>query len=403
MKRPIYLDYQATTPTDSRVVDAMIPYFTEKFGNPHSRNHLYGWEAEAGIENARLQVANIIGADPREVIFTSGATESNNLALKGVAHYYKGQKNHIVTVVTEHKCVLDSCRQLELEGFKVTYLPVQANGLIDLNALEGALTDKTAIVSVMAVNNEIGVIQPIAEIGAMCRKRGILFHTDAAQAIGKIKIDVEAMNIDLLSLSGHKIYGPKGLGALYVRRKPRVRLQALITGGGQERGMRSGTLPTPLCVGLGEACRIAREEMEAEHLRLTVLRDNFLKKITDNLDHIYINGDLTNRIPGNLNISFAYVEGEGLMMGIKDLAVSSGSACTSESLEPSYVLRALGVEEELAHTSLRIGLGRFTTEEELNQAADQIISAVLKLRAMSPLYELALDGVDLKTIKWDAH
>lgn len=401
--RPIYMDYQSTTPCDPRVVDRMLPYFTEIYGNPHSRNHLYGWQAEEAIEDARQEVAKIIGADPKEIIFTSGATESNNLALKGVAHFYKDKKNHIVTCVTEHKCVLDTCRHLEQEGFEVTYLPVQKNGLIDLELLEKTLTDKTLLVSIMAVNNEIGVIQPLKEIGTLCRQKGIFFHTDAAQAVGKIPLDVEEMNIDLLSISGHKIYGPKGVGALYVRRKPRIRLEALINGGGQERGMRSGTLPTPLCVGLGEACRLARLERIEETARILNLRTRFLEKISSSLPDTYINGDMDKRVPGNLNISFAYVEGEGLMMGIKDVALSSGSACTSASLEPSYVLRALGVEEELAHTSLRIGFGRFTTEQEVDFAAEQIIQAVKKLRDMSPLWEMAQAGVDLKAIQWAAH
>ncbi|HWT97239.1 MAG TPA: IscS subfamily cysteine desulfurase [Terriglobales bacterium] len=400
---PIYLDYQATTPCDPRVVEAMLPYFTEKFGNPHSRNHSFGWEAEEGVEKARAQVASIIGADEKEVIFTSGATESNNLALKGVAHFHKGKKNHIITTVTEHKCILDSCRHLEMEGFKVTYLPVQQNGLVDLEQLKAAITDQTVIVSIMAVNNEIGVIQPLAEIGKICRARGVYFHTDAAQAVGKIPLDVNAMNIDMMSISGHKIYGPKGIGALYVRRKPRVRLEALIHGGGQERGMRSGTLPTPLIVGLGEACAIAEKEMGAETERLKYLRDRMYNKIKEQLPEVFLNGDLEQRIPGNLNISFAYVEGEGLMMGIKDLAVSSGSACTSASLEPSYVLRALGVEEELAHTSLRLGIGRFTTEQDIDYAVEHIVQSVNRLRAMSPLWEMAQEGIDIKSIQWAEH
>ena len=400
---PIYLDYQATTPCDPRVVEAMLPYFTQHFGNPHSRNHSFGWEAESAVEKARAQVASIIGADEKEIIFTSGATESNNLAIKGAAHFYKGKKNHVITAVTEHKCVLDSCRHLELEGFEVTYLPVQQNGLIDLEQLKAAIRPDTIIVSIMAVNNEIGVIQPLAEIGKICRAAKVYFHTDAAQAVGKIPLDVEAMNIDMLSISGHKLYGPKGVGALYVRRKPRVRLEALIHGGGQERGMRSGTLPTPLCVGLGEACAIAQREMGAEAERLKGLRDRFYKKIKEQLPEVYLNGDLDSRIPGNLNLSFAYVEGEGLMMGIKDLAVSSGSACTSASLEPSYVLRALGVEEELAHTSLRIGLGRFTTEQDVDYAVEHIVQSVQRLRAMSPLWEMAQEGIDLKSIKWAEH
>ncbi|WP_221931017.1 IscS subfamily cysteine desulfurase [Telmatospirillum sp. J64-1] len=402
-KMPIYLDYQATTPCDPRVVEAMLPWFTEKFGNPHSRNHAYGWESEEAVEKARAQVAAIIGADPKEVIFTSGATESNNLALKGVAHFYKDKKDHIITCVTEHKCVLDSARHLEQEGFKVTYLPVKQNGLIDLDQLRDAITDKTALVSIMAVNNEIGVIQPLAEIGAICREKGVFFHTDAAQAVGKIPLDVNEMKIDLLSVSGHKFYGPKGIGALYVRRRPRVRLQALINGGGQERGMRSGTLATPLCVGLGEACAIAQAEMGAETERLRMLRDRLYKGIMDQLPEVYLNGDFDQRIPGNLNLSFAYVEGEGLMMGIKDLAVSSGSACTSASLEPSYVLRALGVDIEMAHTSLRLGLGRFSTEEDVDQAVEHIVTSVKRLREMSPLWEMAQEGVDIKSIEWAEH
>ncbi len=403
MTKPIYLDYQATTPCDQRVLDKMLPFFTQTFGNPHSRNHSYGWEAEAAVENARTQIAELINADPREIIFTSGATESNNIAIKGVTDFYKDKKNHIITCITEHKCVLDSCRHLEEKGFKVTYLPVQPNGLIDLDLLKNTITDKTILVSIMIVNNEIGVIQPIAEIGKICRERSVFFHTDAAQAAGKIDIDVEAMNIDLLSISGHKIYGPKGIGALFVRRKPRIRLNALTTGGGQERGMRSGTLPTPLCVGLGEACAIAKAEMKDENIRIKNLFDRLYGGLKANLCEIYVNGDMTRRIYGNLNISFAYVEGEGLMMGIKDLAVSSGSACTSASLEPSYVLRALGVEEELAHTSLRIGIGRFTTEVEIDQAIASITKAVNKLRAMSPLWDMAQEGIDIKSIKWAAH
>ena len=401
--QPIYLDYQATTPMDPRVLEAMMPYFTYKFGNPHSRSHSYGWEAEEGVEKARAQVAKLIGADEKEVIFTSGATESNNLAIRGVAEFYKDRKNHIVTTVTEHKCVLDTCRHLEQQGFEVTYLPVQKNGLIDLDALRAAITDKTVVVSIMAVNNEIGVIQPLTEIGKICREKKTFFHTDAAQAAGKIPLDVEAMNIDLMSISGHKIYGPKGIGALYVRRKPRVRLVPLIVGGGQERGFRSGTLPTPLCVGIGEAAEIAMKEMDAESKRLTKLQARMLKGLNDKLTDIHVNGDLEHRIPGNLNIGFAYVEGESLMMGIKGLSVSSGSACTSASLEPSYVLRALGVEEDMAHTSLRIGLGRFTTEQEVDTAVDELVRHVKKLRAMSPLWEMAQEGVDIKSIEWAAH
>lgn len=401
--QPIYLDYQATTPMDPRVLEVMMPYFTHKFGNSGSRSHAYGWEAEEAVEKARGQIAKLIGADEKEVIYTSGATESNNLAIRGVAEFYKDRKNHIITTVTEHKCVLDTCRHLEQQGFEVTYLPVQQNGLLDLDVLRAAITDKTVLVSVMAVNNEIGVIQPLAEIGKICREHKVFFHTDAAQAAGKIPLDVEAMNIDLMSISGHKLYGPKGIGALYVRRKPRVRLVAMIHGGGQERGFRSGTLPTPLCVGLGEACEIAMKEMGAEAKHLAKLQERMLKGLRAKLTDIVVNGDLEQRIPGNLNISFAYVEGESLMMGIKNLSVSSGSACTSASLEPSYVLRALGVEEEMAHTSLRIGLGRFTTEHEVDTAVDELVRHVTKLRAMSPLWEMAQEGIDLKSIEWAAH
>jgi cysteine desulfurase len=404
MEKQIYLDYQSTTPVDERVLKTMLPYFTEHFGNPHSRNHSYGWVVEEAIDKARQQVADIIGAQAKEIIFTSGATESNNIAIKGVAAFYKDEKKHIITCLTEHKCVLDSCRHLEQEGFEITYLPVKINGLIDLDLLKKSIRDDTLLISIMAVNNEIGVIQPLEEIGKICRERGVFFHTDAAQAVGKIPLDVEKMNIDLLSISGHKLYGPKGVGALYVRRKnPRVRVHALINGGGQERGMRSGTLPTPLCVGLGEACAIAGQEMEFESARLKKLQMRFYNNIMSHLDSVYLNGDLEARIPGNLNMSFAYVEGESLMMGIKELAVSSGSACTSASLEPSYVLRALGVEEELAHTSLRFGFGRFTTEKEIDFAAEKIIQQVEKLRAMSPLWEMAQEGIDLKSIEWAAH
>jgi len=401
--KPIYLDYQATTPTDPRVLDVMMPFLTEKFGNPHSRNHAYGWEAEDAVEKARSEIAALIGADPKEIIFTSGATESNNLAIKGVGRFYKDRKNHIITCATEHKCVLESCRHMGQEGCEVTYLHVAKNGLIDLDQLREAITDQTALVSIMGVNNEIGVIQPMAEIGAICREKGVFFHSDCAQAVGKIPLDVNQINIDLMSISGHKIYGPKGVGALYVRRKPRVRLTPLFSGGGQERGMRSGTLPTPLCVGLGEACAIAGREMVQESERLHYLRDRLYKGITDQLPEVYINGDLDQRIPGNLNLSFAYVEGESLMMGIKNLCVSSGSACTSASLEPSYVLRALGVTEDLAHTSLRIGLGRFTTEQEVDAAVDEIVDQVKKLRELSPLWEMAQEGIDIASIEWAAH
>ena len=357
----IYFDYQATTPVDPRVLKKMMPYFGEIYGNPHSRNHSFGWEAEEGVEVAREHVAKIINANPKEIIFTSGATESNNLALKGVSEFYGDKKNHIITCVTEHKCVLESCRHLAGKGFEITYLPVQSDGLINLDELKKSITDKTLIVSIMGVHNEIGVIQPLEEIGNICRSNNIFFHTDCAQAIGKIPLDVDKMNIDLMSISGHKIYAPKGVGALYIRRKPRVRISSMISGGGQERGMRSGTLSPALCVGLGEACNIYFNEMEKENKTLTKYKDMMLEGIRKSCPDVYLNGSEEARVPGNLNLSFAYVEGESLMMGIKDLAVSSGSACTSASLEPSYVLKALGVEEELAHTSLRIGFGRFTT------------------------------------------
>ncbi len=403
MKQPIYLDYQATTPMDPRVLEKMLPYFTGKFGNPHSRSHAYGWEAEAAVDLAREQVASLIGATEKEIVFTSGATESNNIALKGVAHFYKDKKNHIITPVTEHKCVLDSARHLEQEGFEVTYLPVLSNGLIDLEVLRAAIKENTLLVSVMAVNNEIGVIQPLAEIGKICREKGVFFHTDAAQAFGKIPLDVEAMNIDLMSISGHKIYGPKGIGALYVRRRPRIRLEALFSGGGQERGFRSGTLPTPLVVGLGEAAAIAKAEMgkDAEHARL--LYNKFLTQLLDGVKDVYLNGDRDQRWPGNINLSFAYVEGESMIMAIKDLAVSSGSACTSASLEPSYVLRSLGVSEDMAHTSIRFGVGRFTTEEEVDTAINLIKNSIDKLRQMSPLWEMVQEGVDISKIEWAEH
>jgi cysteine desulfurase len=381
----------------------MLPWFTEKFGNPHSRSHSFGWEAEAATDLAREQIASLINATEKEIVFTSGATESNNIAIKGVAHFYKDKKNHIITTQTEHKCVLDSCRHLEQEGFEVTYLPVQKSGLIDLDTLRAAITDKTLLVSVMAVNNEIGVIQPLAEIGKICREKGVFFHTDAAQAFGKIPLDVEAMNIDLMSISGHKIYGPKGIGALYVRRRPRVRLEALFSGGGQERGFRSGTLPTPLIVGLGEAAAIAKAEMskDAEHARK--LYNKFLKEILDGVKDVYLNGDREQRWPGNVNLSFAYVEGESMIMALKDLAVSSGSACTSASLEPSYVLRSLGVSEDMAHTSIRFGFGRFTTEQEIDYAITLIKNSIDKLRDMSPLWEMAQQGIDISKIEWAAH
>ncbi|MBF0311139.1 MAG: IscS subfamily cysteine desulfurase [Magnetococcales bacterium] len=403
MKLPIYMDYQATTPVDPRVLETMLPWFTEKFGNPASRSHAFGWEAEQAVEKGRQQVAELIHADPREIVFTSGATESDNLAITGAALFNREKGNHLITVVTEHKAVLDTCRHLESEGFHVTYLPVQTNGLIDLEALQAAMTPETILISVMAVNNEIGVIQPLREIGTLCRQRQVLFHCDGAQGVGKIPLDVEEMHIDLLSISGHKIYGPKGIGALYVRRRPRVRIKPILHGGGHERGMRSGTLSTPLIVGLGEACALAGAEMGAENRRLQTLHDRLKNGIQSRLTHVEINGDARQRIPGNLNISFAFVEGESMMMAIKDVAVSSGSACTSASLEPSYVLRALGVSEELAHTSIRFGMGRFTTVEEVDFVVETVVHAVEKLRAMSPLWEMAQEGIDLKTLQWAAH
>ena len=403
LKLPIYLDYQSTTQVDPRVLDTMMPYFTEKFGNPHSRSHSYGWEAEEATELARKQVAQLINASDKEIIFTSGATESNNLAIKGAAHFYRDKKNHIITLVTEHKAVLDACRHLEEEGFKVTYLKVSDTGLIDLDLLESAITEQTLLVSVMAINNEIGVIQPLADIGRICRKMGVFFHTDAAQAFGKIPLDVEAMNIDMLSISGHKIYAPKGIGALYIRKKPRIRIVPLINGGGQERGMRPGTLATPLIVGLGMASEIAKLDMESDHARIKYLSDKFYNSINDQIPNVYLNGDKTNRYAGNLNLSFAYIEGESMIMAIRDLAVSSGSACTSASLEPSYVLRALGVDEELAHTSIRFGIGRFTTEEEIDYAIETVIKNIQKLREMSPLWEMVQEGINLKDINWAAH
>ena len=403
MKLPIYMDYQATTPVDPRVMEEMLPWFVEKFGNPASRSHAFGWEADKAVEHARKQVAHLLGADPREIVFTSGATESDNLAIQGVARFYRDKGNHIVTLVTEHKAVLDTCRYLEAEGFVVTYLPVQRNGVVDLQVLEEAMTDQTVLVSIMAANNEIGVIQPLAEIGAICRRKKVLFHCDAAQGVGKMVLDVNAMNIDLLSVSGHKIYAPKGIGALYVRRRPRVRIKPVIHGGGHERGMRSGTLSTPLLVGLGKACELAEQEMDVENARLLKLRNQLQEGIVSQLTHVEINGDLQQRLVGNLNISFDFVEGESMIMAIKDIAVSSGSACTSASLEPSYVLRALGVSIEQAHTSIRFGLGRFTTEEEVNFVIETVVKAVNRLRDMSPLWEMAQEGVDLSSVKWAEH
>jgi cysteine desulfurase len=402
-KFPLYFDYQSTTQTDRRVVDAMMPFFIEKFGNPHSRSHSFGWEAEEAVEDARSKVAKLINADAKDIIWTSGATESNNLAIKGCATFYQKTKNHIITLATEHKCVLDACRQLKQQGFSVTYLPVEANGLVDLEKLRSAITDKTVLVSIMAVNNEIGVIQPLKEIGRICREKGVFFHSDIAQGYGKIPIDVEECNIDLASISGHKIYGPKGVGALYVRRKPRIRLLPIMSGGGQERGMRSGTVATPLVVGLGKAAEIASLEMHSELIRISELANLFMKKIHDNLADVFLNGDKTHRYPGNINLSFSYVEGESMILAIKELAVSSGSACTSSSLEPSYVLKALGLDDELAHTSIRFGIGRFTTKEEVEYAANLVISKVANLRDLSPLWEMVQEGIDLKQIKWSAH
>lgn len=400
---PMYLDMQATTPLDPRVVDKMLPFMTEQYGNPHSRTHLYGWEAEDAVEVARAQVARSIGADPKEIIFTSGATESNNLAVKGVAQFYKDKKNHVITTQTDHKCVLDSCRYLQQRGFEVTYLPVEKNGLINMQQLADAIRPTTSLVSVMAVNNEIGVVQPLAEIGKLCRENKVFFHTDAAQAVGKIPIDVSAMNIDLLSISGHKLYGPKGIGAIYIRRRPRVRLEAQMSGGGQERGLRSGTVPHFLAVGLGAACDIASQEMQRDQKHIKRLSDRLYNGITSQLQGVVLNGDDTARYWGNVNLSFAYVEGESLLMGLKDVAVSSGSACTSASLEPSYVLRALGVEEDMAHTSIRFGIGRFTTEAEVDRAVELTVQHVNKLREMSPLWEMVQEGIDLKSIQWSQH
>ncbi|MCZ6515527.1 MAG: IscS subfamily cysteine desulfurase [Acidobacteria bacterium] len=396
MKLPIYMDHHATTPVDPRVLERMIPYFTEIFGNAASRNHEFGWKAEEGVDRARSEVAKLINATAKEIIFTSGATESDNLALKGVAGMYREKGDHIITLTTEHKAVLDCCKRLEKEGLRVTYLPVDKEGLVDLDDLRRAITDKTILISIMAANNEIGVLQPVGEIGKIAHEKGVLFHTDASQAVGKIPLDVQEMNIDLLSISAHKMYGPKGVGALYVRRKkPRVQLKAIIDGGGHERGMRSGTLAVPNIIGLGAACEICRQEMADESVRLRALRDRLHQRLTSQLEEVYVNGDLERRLPNSLNLSFAYVEGESLLMGIKDVAVSSGSACTSASLEPSYVLKALGVGEDLAHTSIRFGLGRFNTKEEVDFVADRVIETVERLRELSPLYEMAKEGVDL--------
>ncbi len=404
MKLPIYLDYSATTPVDPRVAEKMVGCLTLEgnFGNPASRSHLFGWKAEEAVETARRQVADLIGADPREIVWTSGATESDNLAIKGVAHFYHKKGKHIITSKIEHKAVLDTCRQLEREGFEVTYLTPGADGLITPPMVADALREDTILVSLMHVNNEIGTITDIAAIGELTRKHGVLLHVDAAQSAGKIPLDMQAMKVDLLSLCAHKIYGPKGIGALYVRRKPRVRIEAQIHGGGHERGMRSGTLPTHQIVGMGEACRIAQEEMSDEYQRLKGLRDRFLGHVKD-MEEVYVNGSLDERYPGNLNVSFAFVEGESLLMSLKDLAVSSGSACTSASLEPSYVLRALGLNDELAHSSIRFSFGRFTTEEEVDYAAEQARTAVEKLRELSPLWDMYKDGVDLSKVDWVHH
>lgn len=401
--RPLYMDFQATTPMDPRVLDAMLPFQVNFYGNPHSRTHAYGWESETAMERARKQVADLIGADPREIIFTSGATESNNMAIKGVARFYGQKKRHVITTQTEHKCVLDSCRVLESEGFSITYLPVQTNGLIDLELLEKSIRPDTSLVSIMTVNNEIGVKQPIREIGRLCRSKGVFFHTDGAQAVGKIPLSVSDLNIDLMSISAHKIYGPKGVGALFVRRRPRVRLEPLQSGGGQERGLRSGTVPTPLAVGLGAACSVALEEMEYDHRRISALANRLVQKITSEIPDVIMNGDSEQRYPGCVNLSFAYVEGESLLMALKDVALSSGSACTSASLEPSYVLRAIGADEDLAHSSIRFGIGRFTTEEEVDYTAQKCVQHVQRLREMSPLWEMVQEGIDLKSIKWTQH
>lgn len=402
IKTPVYLDYAATTPVDSRVAEKMIPYLTEHYGNPASNSHSFGWEAEEAVENARMEIAKLINADAKEIVFTSGATESNNLAIKGAANFYKTKGKHLITVKTEHKAVLDTMRELERQGFEVTYLGVQENGLLDLEELKSAIRPDTILISVMWVNNEIGVIQDIPAIGEICRENKIIFHVDAAQAAGKTPIDVETTKVDLLSLSAHKIYGPKGIGALYVRRKPRVRLEAQIHGGGHERGFRSGTLPTHQIVGMGEAFRLAREELDQDRAHAVKLRDIFLKGI-EGIEEVYINGDLEHRVPTNLNVSFNFVEGESLIMAVKELAVSSGSACTSASLEPSYVLRALGRNDELAHSSLRITFGRMTTEEEVAFAAELIKSKIDKLRELSPLWEMFKEGIDLSTVEWAEH
>jgi len=404
MKFPIFMDNHSTTPVDPRVLEAMLPYFTEKFGNAASRNHQLGWEAEEAVENARKQIAKLIRCDAKELVFTSGATESDNLALKGVAEMYKEKGNHIITSMTEHRAILDTCKALEKRGLEVTYLPVDKQGRVSPDDVRGAMTEKTILISIMLANNEIGTINPIAEIGKIAKEKGVLFHCDATQGVGKIPVDVNQLAVDLMSLSAHKIYGPKGIGALYVRKKgPRVRLVPLIDGGGHERGMRSGTLPVPLIVGFGKACELCEQEMPTESKRMAAMRDRLQAQIMEKLDECYLNGHPTERLPNNLNISFAYVEGEALLMGVKEIALSSGSACTSATLEPSYVLRALGVGSDLAHSSIRFGLGRFNTDEEVDYTAKRMIEAVTRLREMSPLYEMAKEGIDLKSVQWAVH
>jgi cysteine desulfurase len=402
MKLPVYLDYSATTPVDPRVAQKMIPYLTEMFGNPASRSHPYGWTAEQAVEEAREHVAALLGADSREIVWTSGATEGNNLAIKGAAMFYKDKGRHLITQKTEHKATLDTCRELERQGFEVTYLDPEPNGLVDLEKFRAAIRPDTIVASIMMVNNEIGVIQPIAEMGEICRDKGVIFHCDAVQAAGKVEINLQTLKVDLLTVTAHKVYGPKGIGALYIRRKPRVRIEAQIHGGGHERGMRSGTLPTHQIVGMGEAFRIAKEEMVSENARIRVLRDRLWNGLKD-MEEVHLNGDLEHRIPGNLNISFNFVEGESLIMAIKDVAVSSGSACTSASLEPSFVLRALGLSDELAHSSIRMTIGRFSTEEEIDFTIDLLKRKIAKLRELSPLWEMHKDGVDLSTVQWAAH
>jgi len=404
MKFPIYMDNHSTTPMDPRVLEAMLPYFIEKFGNAASRNHQFGWEAEEAVENARKQIARLIHCDAKEIVFTSGATESDNLALKGVVEMYKEKGDHIITCTTEHRAILDTCKSLEKRGIKVTYLPVEKDGRVNPDEVRKAITDKTILISVMLANNEIGTIHPIAEIGKIAKEKGILLHCDATQGVGKIPVDVEALKVDLMSFTSHKIYGPKGVGALYVRKKgPRVRLVPQIDGGGHERGMRSGTLPVPLIIGFGKACELCEQEMPAESKRIAAMRDRLQAQIMKDLDESYLNGHPTERLPHNLNISFAYVEGEALLMGVKEIALSSGSACTSATLEPSYVLRALGVGSDLAHSSIRFGLGRFTTDEEVDYTAKRMVEAVRRLREMSPLYEMAKEGIDLKSVQWAVH